>query len=98
MPKSKRRKKSKFKSLVIDKKRYYFHRIVWADIVGDSGHANTEEFQKMKPAEMVSYGYVFDKSKQFVKTFASYDSKEECFSDRNVFPAGCIVRLEKINL
>ena len=98
MPKSKRRKKSKFKSLIIDKKRYYFHKITWADIVGDSGHANVEEFQKMKPAEMVSYGYVFDKKKQFIKTFASYDSKEECFSDRNVFPTGCIIKLEKINL
>ena len=47
---------------------------------------------------MVSYGYVFDKNKKNLKTFASYDSKEECFSDRNVFPIGCIVRLEKINL
>ena len=97
MPKPKR-KKSKFKSLVIDKKRYYFYRIVWLDILGDSGHANAEEFNKMKPAEMVTYGYIFDKNKKDVKTFASYDSKEECFSDRNVFPIGCIVRLEKINL
>jgi hypothetical protein len=60
MPKSKR-KKSKYKSLVIDKKRYYFHRIVWLDILGDSGHASSEEFHKMNPAEMVSYGYVFYK-------------------------------------
>jgi len=97
MPKPKR-KKSKFKSLIIDKKRYYFYRIVWLDILGDSGHANSEEFNKMKPAEMVTYGYIFDKNKKDVKTFASYDSKEECFSDRNVFPIGCIVRLEKINL
>ena len=92
------RKKSKFKSLVIDKKRYYFYRIEWLDIFGDSGHASTSEFHSMKPAEMVSYGYVFDKNKKDLKTFASYDSKEECFSDRNVFPIGCIVRLEKINL
>ena len=98
MPKSRKRKKSKYKSLVIDKKRYYFHRITWLDIVGDSGHATTEEFSAMKPAEMVSYGYVFEKTKQFVKTFASYDSKEESFSDRNVFPIGCVVRLEKINI
>jgi hypothetical protein len=97
MPKSKR-KKSKYRSLVIDKKRYYFYRIVWLDILGDSGHANSEEFNSMKPAEMVTYGYVYSKDNKMLKTFASYDSKEECFSDRNVFPIGCIERLEKINL
>ena len=97
MPKSKR-KKSKFKSLVIDKKRYYFYRITWLDILGDSGHASVEEFNNMKPAEMVTYGYVFYKDSKVVKTFASYDSREESFSDRNVFPSGCIVKLEKINL
>jgi hypothetical protein len=98
MPKSKRRKKSKFKSLVIDKKRYYFHRITWLDILGDSGHADTEEFLKMKPAQMISYGYVFEKTKDTIKTFASYDSKDGCFSDRNVFPTGCVIKLERINL
>ena len=97
MPKSKR-KKSKYRSLVIDKKRYYFYRISWLDILGDSGHASTEEFDKMKPAEMVTYGYVFSKDNKMLKTFASYDSKEECFSDRNVFPIGCIKKMEKVLL
>jgi len=98
MPKSKRSKKSKYKSLIIDKKRFYFYKITWLDIVGDSGHANSEEFSKLKPAEMVSYGYIFEKNNEVVRTFASYDSKEECFSDRNVFPIGCIIRLDKINI
>ena len=98
MPKSRKRKKSKYKSLIIDKKRYYFYRITWFDIVGDSGHASPDEFKQMEPAEMVTYGYVFEKTKKFIKTFASYDSKEESFSDRNVLPMGCVVRLEKINL
>jgi hypothetical protein len=97
MPKSKR-KKSKYRSLVIDKKRYYFYRITWLDIVGDSGHANAEEFSRLKPAEMVSYGYVFEKTKELIRTFASYDSKEESFSDRNVFPIGCVIKLDKINI
>ena len=92
------RKKSKYKSLIINKKRYYFYRIVWADILGDSGHADALEFSKMKPAEMISYAYVFEKDKKYLKTFASYDSKEELFSDRNVFPIGCIIRSEKINI
>jgi len=47
---------------------------------------------------MISYAYVFEKDKKYLKTFASYDSKEESFSDRNVYPIGCIIRLEKINI
>tara|TARA_R110000772_G_scaffold249292_1_gene363498 strand:+ start:377 stop:670 length:294 start_codon:yes stop_codon:yes gene_type:complete len=97
MPKEKR-KKSKYQSLKINNKRYYFYKITWADILGDSGHANMEEFNKMQCAVMISYGYIFEKTKKHLKTFASYDSKEESFSDRNVFPVGCIVKLEKINL
>jgi len=92
------RKKSKYKSLIINKKRYYFYRIFWADILGDSGHADALEFSKMKPAEMISYAYVFEKDKKYLKTFASYDSKEESFSDRDVYQIGCIIRLEKINI
>jgi hypothetical protein len=88
-------KKSKYKAAIINKKRYYFYRITWIDILGDSGHANLEEFNKMKCAEMISYGYVFEKNKKFLKTFASYDSTEESFSDRNIFPIGCIIKLEK---
>jgi hypothetical protein len=48
-------KKSKYKAAIINKKRYYFYRITWIDILGDSGHANAEEFNKMKCAEMISY-------------------------------------------
>ena len=58
-----RLKKSKYKSVVIKKKRYYFYKITWADITGDSGHAT-----------------------------------EHDFSDRNVFPIGCIVKMEKVTL
>ena len=91
-------KKSKYKSLVINKKRYYFYKIVWLDIVGDSGHADAEEFMKLKPVEMVSYGYIFSKDNQCVRTFASYDTTSESFSDRNCFPNGCIRSFQKINI
>ena len=90
------RKKSKYKNCVINKKRYYFCKITWLDILGDSGHADSNEFNDMKPAEMITHAYVFYNDSKVLKTFASYDSKEECFSDRNVFPKGCIVKLEKI--
>ena len=35
-----RPKKSKYKSVVIKKKRYYFYKITWVDITGDAGHAD----------------------------------------------------------
>ena len=58
MPKT-RRKKSKYKSLVINKKRYYFYKITWEDILGDSGHADAIEMNQMKPAIMITHAYVF---------------------------------------
>jgi hypothetical protein len=91
-------KKSKYQSLLINKKRYYFYKITWLDIVGDAGHADSSEFSKFQPATMISYGYIFSKDKSCIRSFASYDSKEESFSDRNVYPTGCIVKLEKIDI
>lgn len=93
-----RHKKSKYKSVVINKKRYYFYKITWLDILGDSGHADVDEFSKMTPAVMVTHAYIFSKDKKMLKTFASYDSSCESFSDRNVFPLGCIKKLEKIDI
>ena len=92
------KKKSKYKSIIINKKRYYFYKIVWLDILGDSGHVDSEEFNQMKPAEMITHAYIFYNDSKLVKTFASYDANAESFSDRNVFPKGCIKKLEKITL
>ena len=57
----------------INKKRYYFYKITWLDILGDAGHADVNEFNDMKPAEMVTHAYVSNDSK-VLKTFASYDN------------------------
>ena len=92
------KKKSKFRSILINKKRYYFYKITWLDILGDSGHADSEEFDQMKPAEMITHAYVFYNDSKILRTFASYDANSESFSDRNVFPKGCIKKLEKITL
>ena len=92
------KKKSKFRSILINKKRYYFCKIVWLDILGDSGHADIPEFMDMKPAEMITHAYVFYNDSKVLKTFASYDANAESFSDRNVFPKGCIKKIEKITL
>jgi hypothetical protein len=93
-----RKKKAKYRFLLINKKRYYFYKIVWADILGDSGHADISEFTQMKPAIMETYAYVFNKDKKVLRTFASYDTSSESFSDRNAFPLGCVQKMEKIPL
>ena len=96
MPKLKRRKKSKYKFTVIKNKKYYFYKITWADITGDAGHATVEEFDKFEASVMLTQAYVYKKTKKFLYTFSSYDTKEECFSDRNIFPIGCIIKMDKI--
>ena len=92
------RKKSKYKHATIGNKRYYFYKIVWSDPCGDSGHADAAEMKSLTPAKMITQAYVYKKTNKFLWTFASYDEKEEVFSDRNVFPKGCIVKMEKIKL
>ena len=96
MPKS--RKKSKYRHVVIKNKKYYFYSIKWLDITGDSGHSTAEEITKFNPSVMITQAYLFSKDKKNVRTFASYEDNDELFSDRNVFPRGCIVKMEKINL
>ena len=92
------KKKSKFRHISINKKKYFFYEIKWLDILGDSGHACSKEFDAMKPALMTTTGYVYSKDKKHLKTFSSYYENEESFSDRNVFPIGCIKELKKIEI
>lgn len=93
-----RKKKSKYRCAVINKRKYYFYTIRWLDITADGGHATADEFDKFLPSEMITQAYIYKKSKKFVWTFSSYDVKEESFSDRNVFPRSCILKMEKITL
>ena len=93
-----KRKKSKYQRLKINKKNYYFYKINWVDITADGGHATAEEFDKFECSTMVSFGYVYKRTKQFIYTFASYDEKDEVFSDRNIYPIGCITKMEKLNV
>ena len=46
---------------------------------------------------MITHAYLIDKDKKYVWTFASYEEGDELFSDRNVFPKGCIIKMEKIS-
>jgi hypothetical protein len=91
----KKNKKSKYKHIVINRKKYYFYKITWVDITGDAGHATAEEFDKFDASTMTTMGYVYSKDRKFLKTFASYDNKDEVFSDRNIYPIGCILKMEK---
>ena len=90
-----KRKKSKYKHVIINKKRYYFYKIHWIDITGDAGHATAMEFDKFECSKMITFAYVYKKTKKFIWTFSSYDTKDEVFSDRNVMPVGCVLKIEK---
>ena len=92
-----RPKKSKYKSVVIKKKRYYFYKITWLDITGDAGHADLHTAEGFMPSVMITHAYLLNKDKKNVRTFASYEVNDELFSDRNVFPKGCIIKMEKVS-
>ncbi len=91
-------KKSKYKSVVIKKKRYYFYKITWADITGDSSHADLHTAEVIILSIMVTHGYLLNRDKKNIRTFASYEVNDELFSDRNVFPVGCVIKMERVLL
>ena len=50
------KKKSKYRHISIAKKKYYYYKIKWQDILGDSGHASSKEFDEMRPAIRLGRG------------------------------------------
>ena len=48
------------------------------------------------PSTMITQAYVFKKDRKNLWTFASYEDGDELFSDRNVYPIGCILKMEKL--
>ena len=93
-----KRKKSKYKHITINKKKFYFYKISWLDITGDAGHATPDEFDKFECSKMGTFAYVYKRTKKFLWTFASFDEKDEAYSDRNIFPRGVITGMKKINV
>ena len=89
-----KRKRKKKKKNFLDNKTYYFHKIVWEDIVGDSTIASADEFNKMKTAIIISFAYIFKKENGYLYTFSSY-SDDGYFGDRNIIPIGCIKSINK---
>jgi hypothetical protein len=80
----------------IKKKKYYLYKITWIDITGEEDHANIEQFDRMDYSTLVTYSFIYSKNKRELKTFSTYDVDDEVFSGRNVFPMGCIKKLEKV--
>ena len=95
---AKKRKKSRYRHVVINKKKFFFYKISWLDITADGGHATPDEFDKFECSKMVTFAYIYKRTKKFIWTFASYDEKDEAYSDRNIFPAGVITELKKLNV
>ena len=88
------RRKKRYKHAIINKKKYYFYKIVWLDPCGDAGHADEQEAKKLLPATMISQAYIFAKDKKHVWTFL-LTMLMAVFSDRN-FPRSIIVKMERI--
>ena len=79
---------------------YSKYRIEWIDIISDSGWADEDKFDKMKLAQPVNEGWVYEKTKNHIKLFASYDKDEEdgfVFGDRTMIPLSCVRKMTKLN-
>ena len=83
-------------SCQIKKKKFYLYKITWIDITGEEDHANPEQFDNMNYSTLITYGFLYSKNSKMLKTFSTYDVDDEVFSGRNVFPIGCIKKLEKV--
>ena len=67
-----RPKKSKYKSVVINKKRYYYYKITWIDPTGDSGHATHFDSYSLTPSRMITHAYLFDKDPYWIGLTTSF--------------------------
>ena len=53
---------------------------------------------KFRNKKLCTHMKKLKKTKNFLWTFASYDQKDEAYSDRNVYPIKCITKMEKLNV
>ena len=73
-------------------------RVEWIDCVSDSGWATEKEFDRMKLARPINEGWLYEKTKDYIKLFASYDkdSDEISFGDRTMIPRQWVKKIQKI--
>ena len=91
-------KKKPSDPIVAGRKRYYKYKIIWEDIVGDSILATPNDFNNMTCAEIHTECWVFNKTVDYVYSFASYyiDNGEMEFGDRNVYPRSVVKKMIRI--
>ena len=73
-------------------------RIDWIDIITEGGWGSEKEFKDMKLATPVSEGWLYEKNKNVIKIFASYDTDDDgiCFGERTVIPTSCVKKMIKL--
>ena len=73
-------------------------RVEWIDCVSDSGWANEKEFDKMKFAKPINEGWLYEKTKEHIKLFASYEKDDDgfIFGDRTMIPRNWVKKIQKI--
>ena len=78
---------------------YHKYRVEWVDCVSDSGWASEKEFDKMKLATPVNEGWLYEKTKNHIKIFASYDKDEDgiTFGDRTMIPRQWVKKMTKLS-
>ena len=75
-------------------------RVEWIDIISDSGWADDKGFNKMKLAQPINEGWLYNKDKYAIKLFASYDRDDDgslVFGDRTMIPLSCVKKMVKIH-
>ena len=77
-----------------------FHkvRVEWVECVSESGWANAKEFDKMKLARPVNEGWLYEKTKNHIKIFASYDKDEDgiTFGDRTMITRHWVKKITRL--
>ena len=73
-------------------------RVEWIDCISDSGWATEKEFDKMKFAKPINEGWLYEKTKEHIKLFASYDKEDDgfIFGDRTMIPRNWVKKIQKL--
>ena len=97
--KTKTKRKISLKQNVRDGIPYSKVRVEWIDIISDSGWADEKGFNRMKLAQPINEGWLYNKDKYAIKLFASYDREDDgslTFGDRTMIPLACVKKIQKI--
>ena len=97
MPKRRRKRNAKIRS--VHDIPYTKYRVDWIDIISESDWADEYEFDKMTLASPVNEGWLYEKTKNYIKLFASYDKEDDgslTFGDRTMIPLACVKKIVKI--